>query len=222
MRLRSTIPVLLCGLLIAPGCVHTDLLNTGGLTLRLGKDKELGSTEAVAMAGGFDDMQSLFTTSSFAVISVEGGKHNYKAYVSNDAEQPELTAQGSVNVVDPTLHLQSGWAYLYGDNAIVQTPRVRASGKPGTRMIIEITPQCDRLYLIPNTGEHSISIECRLIDPPVIHELSQQGYYVEVRDDCSVSESRDVVGSPHHGFVLNAREAVIKQNLEWYRQNPWP
>lgn len=204
------------------GCVHTDLLNTGGLTLRLGADKEFGATEAVAMAGGFDDMQSTFTTSTFTVLSAEGGKHNYTAYVSCDAEHPGSNAQGTINATEPTLHLGSGWAYVYGSHAIVQTRRVRAIGGPGTRFIVEIAADCDRIYLIPATGEHAVAIECRLTDPPAVHELSMQGQYMQVRDDCSASESRDIVGSPHHGFVVRAREAAIQQNLEWYRQNPWP
>lgn len=216
-----------CGMIVGgavalAGCVHTDLLNTGGLTLRLGKDKELGSTEAVALAGGFDEMQASFTTSTFAIVSAEGGRHNYTAYVAGDLQQPESTAKGSLSATDPILHLHSGWAYVYGSHPVVQTQRIRAIGGPGTRFIIEITNTLDRVYLIPATGSHAVSIEGFAGDPATVHELSAQGHYVEVSDDGTLSEPRDVVGSPQHGFIVNVRKAAIGQNLEWYRETRWP
>jgi hypothetical protein len=219
---RGLIAMISCVAALA-GCVqiHTDLLNTGGLTLRLGKDKSLGSTEAVALAGGFDEMQASFTTTTFVVVGAEGAEHDYTAYIAGSFDQPDSIANGSLRAADPTLHLNSGWAYVYGDHPIVQTPRIRAVGS-GTRFIIEITPQCDRIYLIPATDNHKVIIECLRTDPPTVHELLIQGQYVEVRDDCNISAPLNVTGSPQHGFVEQVREEVIKQNLEWYRQNQWP
>jgi hypothetical protein len=221
MKSRALFGLTCCCAALA-GCVHTDVLNTGGLTLRLGKDQALGSTEAVAMAGGFDQMQASFSTSTFVVVGAEGGRHDYTAYIAGDWEQPESTAQGSFDLTDPMLHLNGGWAYVYGNHPIVQTQRTRARAGAGTRFIVQIAPDSDRIYLIPATGAHIVTIECLRTDPVTVHELNVQGHYVEVRDDGSLSEPRDVIASPQHGFVVKVREEAIAQNLEWFRETQWP
>ncbi len=207
--MKRPLLVVMCISALVTGC-KVDLLNTKGTHL----DKDLiGGTKAVALAGGFETLNNAFTTKSFVIGSVEGSGQNYTAYVAPMPGTRPI-AEASVSVGDPTLNLVSGWGYLFGVHPSAKTRRVRAVGD-GTRFIIQIDTNVDRVYLVPQSSTQYVRITPLVGNSPTPMSLSEQGKYVEIDDNGVISTPVAVVGSAQQTFVQSVRDAVMAQNLEW-------
>ena len=145
----------------------------------------------------------------------------------------------------PTLQLLSGWSYLFGAYPCAEGKRVRAVAN-GTRMVLEIDQSVDRVYLLPQfasryvdfnmlmpqlatqyldlslpiPGPHSIDLYVQSATGEWEYRtrLHDEGHFVEISDDGSISAVRDVRDHPDQlEFIGKVQQAVGDANLSW----PW-